>query len=80
MVIEISDKVLEQIGMTEQEFLLEVAVALYEREILSLGKAARLAKMNRVAFQKALSERRIPIRYTSQDLDDDLKTLKRLGA
>jgi hypothetical protein len=37
--------------------LLDVAVAVYQRGLYSLAKAARLAGLNRLEFQKVLAER-----------------------
>jgi predicted HTH domain antitoxin len=34
--------------------------------------------MNRIAFERLLGERQIPIRYTSEDLDQDVQTLREL--
>jgi predicted HTH domain antitoxin len=32
--------------------------------------------MNRLAFARLLGERQIPVRYTAEDLDQDLQTLR----
>ena len=78
MTLNISDQVLQASGLTEEELTLEIAVALYQREILSLGKAAELANLHRMAFQAALSERKVPINYSVEDLEADLATLNRV--
>jgi predicted HTH domain antitoxin len=64
--------------LTKEELTLEIAVALYQREILSLGKAADFAGLHRMAFQAALSERQVPISYDVEDLEADLATLNRV--
>jgi len=79
MTLNISDQVLQASGLTEEELTLEIAVALYQREILSLGKAADFAGLHRMAFQAALYERKVPINYDIEDLEDDLETLEKLG-
>jgi predicted HTH domain antitoxin len=79
MTLNISDQVLQASGLTEDELTLEIAVALYQREILSLGKAADFAGLHRMAFQAALYERKVPINYDIEDLEDDLETLEKLG-
>ena len=79
MTLNISDQILQASGLTEEELTLEIAVALYQREILSLGKAADFAGLHRMAFQAALSEREVPLNYDVEDLEDDLKTLDKLG-
>jgi predicted HTH domain antitoxin len=79
MTLNISDQVLQASGLTEEELTLEIAVALYQREILSLGKAADFAGLHRMAFQAALYKRKVPINYDIEDLEDDLETLEKLG-
>ncbi|KGE88371.1 hypothetical protein IX84_09260 [Phaeodactylibacter xiamenensis] len=79
MTLNISDQILQASGLTEEELTVEIAVALYQREILSLGKAAAFANMHRMIFQAALAERKVPINYSVEDLEDDLATLDKLG-
>ncbi len=57
----------------------QFSVSLYERKVLSLGKAAALAHLHRIQFQKELAVREIPIHYSEQDLENDLDTLDRLS-
>ncbi|HFA48968.1 MAG TPA: UPF0175 family protein [Bacteroidetes bacterium] len=71
--------IVQSSGLSEKDFLLEIAVSLYEKEILSLGKAANLAGIHRIAFQKALAERKVPIHFSIDDINRDLKTLESLG-
>lgn len=75
MYIEIPD----DLGVTEEQARLDFAVGLYSSHSASLARAARLAGLSRVDFQRILSERGIPVAYDSSDLDDDIATLKRLG-
>jgi len=71
--------IIQSSGLSKQAFLLEIALALYEKEILSLGKAAEMAGKHRLAFQKELSARKIPIHFTIEDVEHDLRTLEALG-
>jgi predicted HTH domain antitoxin len=75
MHIEIPD----DLGVTEEQARLDFAVGLYSSHTASLARAARLAGRSRVEFQRILAERGIPLAYDSEDLDDDIATLKRLG-
>lgn len=75
----IPDEVLEAAGMTEAELQQELAVMLYERGKLSLGRASRLAGMGRIEFQQLLSGRQIPMQYDVADLEADMETLRSLG-
>lgn len=79
MGIIISEDILYATHMTEAEFLQEVAILLYEKGKLSLGKASKLAQMGRIQFQLLLASRQIPINYGVKDFDADLNTLRNLG-
>ncbi len=56
----------------ERELLKELAVALYRRGALSLGKARLLAGMTRWDFDQLLGERQVPRHYSQEDLDADI--------
>jgi predicted HTH domain antitoxin len=67
--------------MSEQEvgeLKQDLAVLLYQRQAASLAKAASVANMTRIEFQKLLAQRQIPIHYGQADLDVDLATLRTL--
>jgi len=50
----------------------ELALALYQRGILSSGKAAALAGMSRWEWEELLGTRKIPRHYADEDLDRDI--------
>lgn len=79
MSIVISDEVLQATHMTEAEFLQEIAILLYQKGKLSLGKASKLAQMGRIQFQLILASRQIPINYGIEDFEADLNTLRNMG-
>jgi predicted HTH domain antitoxin len=56
----------------ETRLKLELAVALYAQNTLSLGKAAELAGMSRLDLNDVLAERGIPMHYGQKELDEDL--------
>ena len=57
----------------EQEFRKELALALYQRRVLSLGKARLLANMTRWEFEELLGQRKIPRHYTQRELEEDIQ-------
>ncbi len=71
------------VDLSEQE-LAEVkhdlAILLYSRQAASLGKAAKIAGLTRIEFQRLLAHRQIPINYTEADLEADLATLSTIRA
>lgn len=56
----------------EQEFLKELALALYKRGTLSFGKARMLAQLTNWEFDELLGERQISRHYTEADLEEDI--------
>jgi predicted HTH domain antitoxin len=70
---EVVDAVKLPPGEVEAELRKELAVALYRRAVLSLGKARVLARMTRWQFEQLLADRQVPRHYTETDLQDDLR-------
>lgn len=74
----ISDKLLQDANMSEQEFRLEIAILFFQRKAFTLGKASEYAGLHQYEFQKILAERKIPLHYDYGDLLEDIETLKSL--
>jgi len=76
MQILIPESVIESIKLPEKrlesELLKELAVSLYQQELLSFGKAKELANMKHREFSQLLAERGIDRHYTTQELEEDL--------
>ena len=76
LVVEIPAEVVSALrlppDLAEQEVRKELALALYARQLLPLGKARRLAGMTRRGFEDVLGERCIPRAYTSENLEEDI--------
>jgi predicted HTH domain antitoxin len=66
-------------NMTQREIATELAIALYQREKLSLGQAASLAGMGKIRFQHLLASRDIPLNLDVSDLERDIENLRALG-
>ena len=56
----------------ERELRLDLAVILYQRGILSLGKAAKLAGVTKREFLEELAKRKVPRHYTERELAVDV--------
>lgn len=54
----------------------ELAIALYQRGIISLGKARKLAEMCKWEFIEELGKRKIERHYTEKELEEDLAFAK----
>ncbi len=76
--LRVSEDIITATRMTEGELAREFAVFLYREGKVSLARAKAIAGLNRVAFQKLLASRGIPIRYGKAELQADLATLRKL--
>ena len=81
--IEISDDLIQAIKLPAEEastrLRRELALRLYEKGLLSFGKARELAGMTRWAFHDLLGEEGITRRYDVEEFEEDLKTLEDLS-
>ncbi len=76
--LEIPDSILRATHLSPAELRVEIAVMLFEKEKLTLGRAAELADMGQLEFQRLLASREIPIHYDVEELEEDMRTLDRL--
>ncbi|MDX2215875.1 MAG: UPF0175 family protein [Oculatellaceae cyanobacterium bins.114] len=79
MSVVIPDKILEASGLSEEEFLQEVVLMLFQQKKISIGTASHLLDMNLIQFQHLIDSRNICVHYDLDDLRDDVATLQRLG-
>lgn len=77
--IEIPQDILDSARLTSAELKVEIAIHLYERGRLGLGKARELADMSLWEFRQLLASRRISPHYDEIDLQEDIATLRELG-
>ena len=75
MSVVISDEVLSSTRLTAAELTHELAIALFQREKLTLGQASQLAAMNQWQFQQLLASRQISVHYDVADFEADLQAL-----
>ena len=79
MTVTIPSERLADIKLSERDALVDIAIGLYKREQVSLGRAAEISGLSSPEFLNELGRRRIPINYEAEDLRVDLDTLKRLS-
>lgn len=56
----------------------ELALRLYQQDILSFGQARKLAQVSKWKFIELLKNEQSGIPYTKEDLEADLKTIEEL--
>ncbi len=83
MVLEIPDELAKALRVPPEERLprlcRELAVRLYQKGLLSFGKARELAGMSKWEFHVLLGEEGIVRRYDVEELEEDLRTLEALA-
>jgi predicted HTH domain antitoxin len=76
LVLQVPESVAQAIRLPEKHMqeglLLELAVALYAREVLPFGKARELAGATRREFALALGQRGVARHYGKEEIEDDL--------
>lgn len=78
MTITIPDNIAQLSHLSESDILIELAVYLYEKKRLSIGKARKLAGLDLISFQKELAKRNVYIHFEISDLENDIENLKSL--
>lgn len=75
MTLTIPSERLRNLSLNEKDALVDIAIGLYKREEISLGRAAEVAGISSVQMLGELGRRHIPINYGPDDLQADLATL-----
>ena len=75
----LDDEFVKDIHMLEQEIKLEFAIWLYEKDKISLRKAAKMAALPWLDFSEILCERNIPtVKMTDEDFKTEISTVNSL--
>lgn len=75
MLIEIPDTALEH-PIDRNKMLLEIAIYLFEKDKLTLGKAAELVGIPKMQMQNEIGGRGINMHYDEEMLENDLKAIE----
>ncbi len=80
LILEISEQVTEGLRIPPDERLnrvrIELAIRLYQKSILSFGKARELAQLSKWEFHEILGQENIERHYDLEELESDLETLE----
>ncbi|MCK4416592.1 MAG: UPF0175 family protein [Candidatus Latescibacteria bacterium] len=81
--VKLPEEILSAIKIKEEQASEQIrkliALELYRERVISGGKAAEIAGMSISEFMELSSHRSIPIDYTLRDLEEDRRTIERLG-
>jgi len=79
MTLTIPKERLGGVALDERDALVDIAIGLYKRQTVSLGRAAEVAGVSTVELLGELGRRHIPINYGVEELHEDLSTVDGLG-
>ncbi len=79
MTIELPDKELHNLRLTTEQARVELAVGVYTGQRVSLGRAAKVARMPKVLFMQELARRGIGMHYSMEDLEHDIQMVEQLS-
>ena len=77
--LEIPDEIAVNNTLSEADWLREIAIALFRKELITLGRASKIAQMHQIDFQKLLASRHICIHYDVADFEQDMNHLRNRG-
>lgn len=77
MAIVIDDKILTSANLSEKDLLIEIAFMLYEKNIISLGKAREFCSLGFIDFENEMSKRNIS-RFSQESLRQDVATINKI--
>jgi predicted HTH domain antitoxin len=71
MTLTIPTERLGNVVLDERDAVVDIAIGLYKRQMVSLGRAAEVAGMSSPEFLAELGRRQIPINYGVDELRED---------
>jgi predicted HTH domain antitoxin len=75
MTLTIPTERLGNVVLDERDAVVDIAIGLYKRQVISLGRAAEVAGMSCPEFFAELGRRHIPINYGVDELRKDVDAL-----
>ena len=78
MILTIPGERLGNVALEERDAVVDIAIGLYKRQAVSLGRAAEIAGISSVELLSELGRRHIPINYGMDELRQDVAELAKL--
>ncbi len=75
MTLTIPGERLGNVALDERDAVVDIAIGLYKRQSVSLGRAAEIAGISSVELLTELGRRHIPINYGVDELREDAAVL-----
>ncbi|AIE72913.1 hypothetical protein D082_03840 [Synechocystis sp. PCC 6714] len=77
--LNLPDSLGQTINFDQNDWLREIAIALFAQERISLSRASKISSMEVMEFQKLLSEREICVHYDVDEFEQDIEQLQNRG-
>lgn len=74
--LNIPDPPIQGHSLNSTDWVREIAIALFQQELITLGSASKITGMHQIEFQALLSERDICIHYDLADYQADIDSLR----
>lgn len=78
MTVTIPKERLRDITVDERDAAVDIAIGLYKRQAVSLGRAAEIVGISSVELFNELGRRHIPINYGVEELQEDMGAIEKL--
>lgn len=69
----------DNLQLSETDLRVELAVALFQQQRITLGTASNIAGLSQLDFQRLIASRGVCIHYDVDDLEQDLTSLNQDG-
>jgi len=79
MTLTIPEERLGNVPLDERDAVVDIAIGLYKRQAVSLGRAAEVAGISSAELLAELGRRHIPINYGVDELREDVAVLGKLS-
>jgi predicted HTH domain antitoxin len=79
MLMQLTIDLPDNLPLSESDLRAELAIALFQQDHISLGKASKVAGIHIMDFQKLLANRGICIHYDTEEFQQDVQHLRDKG-
>jgi predicted HTH domain antitoxin len=73
IILNLPDEIAQTTTFNQDDWLREIAVALFQQERISLSRASKIAGVELMEFQKLISDRGICVHYDVEEFEQDVQ-------
>lgn len=75
----VAEELIALTGLSEQQLRQQLALWLYSKGKLSIGRATKFAQVNRAEFMELMDKNNVVLNYSIDDLENDMQTIQKLA-